>query len=76
MSWQTITLTVPEQLKDAIVGEFSSDGIAGVWERELPSNDAVELVLETQPDMGSPNDGSTLARPWSMLPRSQDMRLL
>jgi len=51
MSWQTITLTVPEELKDAIVGEFSSDGIAGVWERDLPSreDDAVELVLYFEP---------------------------
>jgi ribosomal protein L11 methyltransferase len=45
MPWQTITLTLPEQLKDAIVGEFSSDGIAGVWEREAPGGNGTEMVL-------------------------------
>ncbi len=44
MSWQTITLTVPDELKDAVVGEFSNDGIAGVWERDADGA-GCELVL-------------------------------
>ena len=50
MSWQTITLTVPEQLKEAIVGEFSSDGIEGVWEREASACNETELVLYFEAD--------------------------
>ncbi len=44
MSWQTITLIVPDELKDAVVGEFSNDGIAGVWERAA-GGAGCEMVL-------------------------------
>lgn len=45
MSWQTITVIVPdEMLKDAIVGEFAGDGIAGVWERPHEPGSS-EIVL-------------------------------
>jgi ribosomal protein L11 methyltransferase len=37
--WNQITLDVPDDLKDAVVGELSDDGVAGVWE------DASRLVL-------------------------------
>src|SRR6185295_14660410 len=30
--WNQITLEVPDDLKDAVVGELSEDGVAGVWE--------------------------------------------
>jgi ribosomal protein L11 methyltransferase len=45
MFWQTITLTVPEELKEAVVGEFSSDRIAGVWERVADEGGGTEMVL-------------------------------
>jgi ribosomal protein L11 methyltransferase len=32
MSWNQLTLDVPDDLIDAVVGEVSADGIAGVWE--------------------------------------------
>ena len=45
MSWNTITVEVPNELKDAIVGEFSQDGILGVWEKPMPEADQIELIL-------------------------------
>ena len=39
MSWNQLTLDVPDELVDAIVGELSSDGVAGVWETHLPLAD-------------------------------------
>jgi ribosomal protein L11 methyltransferase len=48
MSWHTITVRIPEDLRDAIVGEFSADHIAGVWERAVNGDDGgypLELVL-------------------------------
>ena len=45
MSWLTISVDVPEELKDAIVGEFSRDRILGVWEKTAPGNHRIELVL-------------------------------
>jgi len=30
--WNQIALDVPDDLKDAVIGEMSGDGIAGVWE--------------------------------------------
>ena len=45
MSWLTMTVDVPEELKDAFVGEFSRDRILGVWEKTAPGNQRIELVL-------------------------------
>ncbi len=45
MSWLTITVDVPEELKDAFVGEFSRDRILGVWEKPAPGDQRIELVL-------------------------------
>ena len=42
--WPSITVQVPEDLKDAIVGEFASDSIVGVWENPA-SDDAITLIL-------------------------------
>ena len=38
MSWRQITLEVPDDLKDAVIGELSDDGVAGVWEETVSSN--------------------------------------
>ena len=45
MSWLTMTVDVPEELKDAFVGEFSRDRILGVWGKTAPGNQRIELVL-------------------------------
>jgi ribosomal protein L11 methyltransferase len=36
--WKQITFDVPDELKDAIVGELSDGGVAGVWEESLTPN--------------------------------------
>src|SRR5215831_18806007 len=36
--WNQITFDVPDDLKDAIVGELSDGGVAGVWEESLTPN--------------------------------------
>ena len=43
MSWNQLTLDVPDELVDAIVGELSSDGVAGVWETHLPESGLTRL---------------------------------
>lgn len=52
MSWPTITVTIrpgaPEEITAALAGEFSDDGIAGIWERPGPGNGALDLVLYFQ----------------------------
>jgi len=45
MSWNQLTLDVPDELIDAIVGELSTDGVAGVWERPGPAPGLVRLVV-------------------------------
>ncbi len=45
MSWNQITLDVPDDLKDAVVGELSEDGVAGVWETDGPGAGLTRLVL-------------------------------
>jgi hypothetical protein len=45
MPWLTITVDVPEELKDSFVGEFSRDRILGVWEKPAPGDQRIELVL-------------------------------
>ena len=32
MSWNQLTLDVPDDLKDAVVGELADEGVSGVWE--------------------------------------------
>src|SRR5215468_4055650 len=45
MSWNQLTLDVPDVLIDAVVGELSADGVAGVWESCAPEPDVTRLVL-------------------------------
>ena len=45
MSWTQLTLDVPDDLIDAIVGEVSGEGVAGVWERPAPGLPLTRLVL-------------------------------
>ncbi len=49
MSWNQITLDVPDDLKDAVVGELSDDGVAGVWENGAPQPGLTRLVLYFNP---------------------------
>ena len=49
MSWNQITLDVPDDLKDAVVGELSGDGVAGVWETDAPQPGLTRLVLYFNP---------------------------
>ena len=44
MSWSELTLTVPNALKDAIVGELSELGASGVWESGEPDADHTQLA--------------------------------
>jgi ribosomal protein L11 methyltransferase len=45
MSWNQITIDVPDELKDAVVGEISESGIAGVWESAQPRPGETRLVI-------------------------------
>ena len=45
MSWNQLTLDVPDDLIDALVGELSADGVAGVWESHAPGPGLTQLVL-------------------------------
>jgi ribosomal protein L11 methyltransferase len=45
MSWNQLTLDVPDDLKDAIVGELSDYGVSGVWESGEPAPGQTRLVL-------------------------------
>src|SRR5262245_54153656 len=45
MSWNQLTLDVPDELKDAIVGELCDDGVFGVWEASEPRPGHTRLVL-------------------------------
>lgn len=44
MSWKQITLDVPDDLKDAIVGELSGNGAAGVWEDDQAAPGKSRLI--------------------------------
>jgi ribosomal protein L11 methyltransferase len=44
MAWTQLTLEVPDDLLDAIVGEFVVDGAAGVWESESSTPGVTRLV--------------------------------
>jgi ribosomal protein L11 methyltransferase len=45
MSWNQITLDVPDDLIDAVVGELSGAGVAGVWESLAPETGLTRLVF-------------------------------
>jgi len=49
MSWNQLTLDVPDELKDAIVGELSSEGVSGVWEKGQPQPGHTRLVVYFSP---------------------------
>lgn len=62
MSWNTIPVEVPVELKDAIVGEFSQDGILGVWEKPSAEPDRIELVLYFDKARMAPLVGARVGR--------------
>src|SRR5438128_380330 len=45
MSWNQLTVDVPDDLVDAVVGELSGDAVAGVWENESPQSGHTRLIL-------------------------------
>jgi len=45
MSWNQLTLDVPDDLKDAIVGELSFEGVSGIWEEGQPQPGHTRLVV-------------------------------
>src|SRR5687768_12503874 len=45
MSWNQLTLDVPDDLKDAIIGELSEDGVSGIWESGEPQPGHTRLIL-------------------------------
>jgi len=49
MSWNQLTLDVPDDLKDAVIGELSDDGVAGVWEIPVPELGVTRLILYFEP---------------------------
>jgi len=53
MSWNQLTLDVPDDLVDAVVGELSNDAVAGVWETPSPQPGLTRLVLyfNRRPDL-------------------------
>jgi len=49
MSWNQLTIDVPDDLIDAVVGVVSADGVAGVWETHAPRIGLTRLVLYFTP---------------------------
>jgi ribosomal protein L11 methyltransferase len=49
MSWNQLTIDVPDDLIDAVVGELSGDGVAGVWESHSPEPGLTRVVLYFHP---------------------------
>src|SRR5262245_46012232 len=45
MSWNQVTIDVPDDLIDAVVGELSAEGVTGVWESHAPEPGKTRLVL-------------------------------
>src|SRR5438552_3348092 len=45
MSWTQLTIDVPDDLIDALVGELSEEGVTGVWESHAPESGLTRLVL-------------------------------
>ena len=61
MSWNQLTLDVPDDLKDAIVGELSYEGVSGVWEEGQPQPGHTRLVLYFSPRSDLENIESCVA---------------
>jgi ribosomal protein L11 methyltransferase len=49
MAWKQISLDVPDELIDSVVGELSTDGVAGVWESPASEPGVTRLVLYFNP---------------------------
>ena len=49
MSWHQLTIDVPDDLVDVVVGELSDNGVAGVWESHAPGTGLTRLVLYFEP---------------------------
>jgi len=45
MSWNQLTVDVPDDLIDTVVGELSGESVAGVWERPASDPQLTRLVL-------------------------------
>jgi ribosomal protein L11 methyltransferase len=45
MSWNQLAIDVPDDLADAIIGELSDDGVAGVWESDGAQPGFTRLVV-------------------------------
>ena len=45
MAWNQITIDVPDEIKDAILGELSAEDVAGVWESGEPQPGLTRLVV-------------------------------
>ena len=45
MSWNQLTVDVPDDLIDAVVGELSGHGVEGVWESHSPESGLTRLIL-------------------------------
>jgi ribosomal protein L11 methyltransferase len=45
MSWNQLTLDVPDHVKDALIGELAAEGVSGVWESLQPGPGQTRLVL-------------------------------
>ncbi|HEY2383118.1 MAG TPA: 50S ribosomal protein L11 methyltransferase [Terriglobia bacterium] len=45
MSWNQLTLDVPDELIDAVVGELAGNDVAGIWESPSPEAGLTRLVL-------------------------------
>ena len=43
--WNQVTIDVPDDLKDAVIGELSEDGVAGLWEDGTPEPGVTRLVV-------------------------------
>src|SRR5215470_15475540 len=44
MSWNQLTIDVPDDLIDTVIGELSAESVAGVWETISPEPDRTRLV--------------------------------
>jgi ribosomal protein L11 methyltransferase len=44
MSWNQLTLDIPDDLKDAVVGELSAQGATGVWESGEAGPDCIRVI--------------------------------
>src|SRR5262245_59439991 len=60
MSWKQLSLDVPDELKDAVVGELCDGGAAGVWESENPERDQTRLVAYFESPMDFEGIGSRI----------------